>query len=368
MEAQTTNHMDYSSRVQYATITSPWRNAYWFARMLISNDKYGGIGKETELLTQLVGEMRAALGQPDLSEDDKLKVCLALLNRLLTERFKRASTKVDRVKLFIEDVTKKIENLNDLIVFIIAAECILIPINNAMTGIPSNDREYSEQTAKAYLDALGTKGLATVIKLWDDLGVEGCLNAERASVVNEFTLLRNRLETLKLEMDELENNMVLTAFVQEFERRLSQKRKTRAGGSLEDVTTFLFNTFNIQACPRPEHFQADVEVDKWFKCSDGWLIGISCKRTLRERWKQVSSADRGTLSRYKIKELWHIVTYDEDLSDDKLTMLGQQSHIFYLPDESRKLLNALSHVGMKAYVRPLSKLIDDIRNEQKKSK
>ena len=42
---------------------------------------------------------------------------------------------------------------------------------------------------------------------------------------------------------------------------------------------------------KPEHFQADIEVDKWVRAFNGWLIGISCKRTLRERWKQVSSAD-----------------------------------------------------------------------------
>ena len=51
------------------------------------------------------------------------------------------------------------------------------------------------------------------------------------------------------------------------------------------------------------------------------MIGISCKRTLRERWKQLSQADRGTLSRFKINELWHLITYDKDLTDDKIVRL-----------------------------------------------
>ncbi|WP_149026965.1 hypothetical protein [Novibacillus thermophilus] len=97
------------------------------------------------------------------------------------------------------------------------------------------------------------------------------------------------------------------------------------------------------------------------RAKDGWLIGISCKRTLRERWKQVSSADRGVLSRYKIKQLWHLMTYDEDLSDDKITTLGSQGHIFYLRDESRRLRATSSHIGMKDYVRPMSKFIDDLK-------
>lgn len=71
------------------------------------------------------------------------------------------------------------------------------------------------------------------------------------------------------------------------------------------------------------------------------------------------------MSRYKIKEIWHVITYDKDLSDDKITMLGQQRQIFYLDDNSERYQSASSHIGMKDYVRPLSQLISDIRKEQK---
>jgi len=58
-----------------------------------------------------------------------------------------------------------------------------------------------------------------------------------------------------------------------------------------------------------------------------------------------------------------VVTYDEDLSDDKLSLLGGQRHIFYLPDNSRRLEYASQHVGLKEYVRPISKLIEDLKQE-----
>ncbi len=89
-------------------------------------------------------------------------------------------------------------------------------------------------------------------------------------------------------------------------------------------------------------------------------IGISCKRTIRERWKQVSSAEAQILSKYKIKYIFHIVTYDEDLSDDKLSLLGGQRHIFYLPDSSRRLNYASQHIGLRDYVRPISELVNDL--------
>ena len=150
----------------------------------------------------------------------------------------------------------------------------------------------------------------------------------------------------------------MTAFVQEFERRAGQKRKARGGHSLESVLNFLFDYYKLKSSEKPFHFDQDIEVDKWFKCKDGWSVGISCKRTLRERWKQLSQADRGTLSHFKIKEIWHIITFDSDLSDDKIVRLGEQSHIFYLFDESPVYSRCIEHKGMKSYVR--SNLIEDI--------
>ncbi len=343
-------------------IENPWRNVYWCARMLINSDKYGAVGKDSQTLSQITAELRLVIENKEHNNQIKLALCHDIIRNLLTKRFAKAKSLAKRIQLLCSDLDKKILSLDDVAVFILTAESVMIPINNALGGIPNNDREYTEEVAKTYLDNLGNAGLATVINYWDDEGVAGCLTAERVAVVREFTRLKRDLAYLP----ETDANLVLTAFIQEFERRLGQKRKSRAGGSLEDVTSFILNYYSIKAAKAPEHFQADIEVDKWVKCSDQWLIGISCKRTLRERWKQVSSADRGVLSKFKIKQIWHMVTYDEDLSDDKLTLLGNLGHVFYLRDDSRKLENASQHVGMKDYVRPMSRFVDDLRREQTK--
>jgi hypothetical protein len=352
-----------NKQIQSALLENPWRNAYWFARMLINNDKYGGIiGKDNKLLSEICLSLRKVIEDYNQSDEIKMNVAKSVIKNMLDKRFAKRTTKTDRINLFYEDLVRKIKSTEDIAVLILTAESIMIPINEAIKWVPSNDREFTETTAKSYLDELKEAALATVINLWDDAGVEGCLNAERVAVVREFTNLQRRIALLSL--PEYEANMVMTAFVQEFERRLGQKRKGRAGGSLEDVTSFLFDYFKIKAEKRPEHFQADIEVDKWIKCKDKWLIGISCKRTLRERWKQVSSASKEILSNFKIREIWHLLTYDEDLSDDKLTLLGSQRHVFYLRDESRRFVHALGHIGMKDYVRPMSRFIEDIRKEQ----
>jgi hypothetical protein len=66
------------------------------------------------------------------------------------------------------------------------------------------------------------------------------------------------------------------------------------------------------------------------------------------------------LSKFKIKYIYHIVTYDEDLSDDKLALLGSLRHILFLPDNSRRLKYASEHIGLKDYVKPISSLINDL--------
>lgn len=42
------------------------------------------------------------------------------------------------------------------------------------------------------------------------------------------------------------------------------------------------------------------------------------------------------LNRHKIRELWHVLTYDKDFSDDKITEIGSHRAILYLPDDSPK--------------------------------
>ncbi len=337
-----------------------WQNVYWFSRMLIGNDKYGGIGKETELLSKIASSLRI-IAKESLGVDT-LALQKNTLRNILKDRFKNAKSRQKRIERFINELNEEINTLEDMEVFVVTCENIMIPLNQAIQNIPSNDREYTLNIAKSYLDVQGANGLATIISLWDDLGVRGCLTAERTEIVRAFTTLRILLSKSH-KTDEEDKDIILSAFVQEFERRAGQKRKQRAGGSLEDVTDFILDYYKIKRAESPAHFQADIEVDNWVKTKDGWLIGISCKRTLRERWKQVSSADATILSKFKIKHIYHVVTYDEDLSDDKLTLLGGLRHVFYLPDDSRRLEYASKHVGMKNYVRPISQLINDINSQ-----
>jgi hypothetical protein len=338
---------------------SPWHLIYWFSRILINKDKYVAIGKEPKLLASITHNLK------DIANKNKGKNALSLQKQMLRDiiekRYCKTKSTDFRVQHLLSDLDMEISTPKIMEVFIFTCEHILVPLQKAISNIPSNDREYTLNIAKEYLDVEGRNGLADVISLWDDLGVKGCLNAERKEIIKAFATLRVLLSNENVQKKE--KDIILTSFSQEFERRAAQKRKTRAGGSLEDVTNFIFNYFKIKCSEAPEHFQADIEVDNWIKTKDGWLIAVSCKRTIRERWKQVTSADAATLSKFKIKNIYHIVTFDEDLSDEKVALLGGLRHILFLPDNSRRLKYASEHIGLKNYVKPISKLIETIEEQ-----
>ncbi|MFY7997706.1 MAG: hypothetical protein ACOVSW_03820 [Candidatus Kapaibacteriota bacterium] len=347
-------------------LNNKWSKTYWFARMLINGDKYGSIGDNNTVLLNLSATLRSvASANAHLPEKEQVQMYKQAITQTLEQRFARATTRLQRVQKLCVDLGNEIQTLADIDVLLLTCESMMIPTNDAIANIPSDDKIYTESIARQYLDAQGEAGLATVVNLWDDAGVKGCIDAERLELVRIFGTLRRTIQENPT-ISDIDRDVILSGFVQEFERRVGQKRKQRAGSSLEDVTSFILQYFSIPAANVPEHFQADIEVDKWVKTHDNWLIGISCKRTLRERWKQVSSADGSILSKFKIKQIFHVLTYDEDLSDDKLTLLGSQRHIFYLPDESRRYLHASQHIGLQNYVRPMSQFINDLRREIRK--
>ncbi|MBR1646914.1 MAG: hypothetical protein IJ685_09070 [Selenomonadaceae bacterium] len=350
------------STIHSAIQENPFGKIYWFARYLMNNDQFGAVGKSKEdKLLELVAVLENLSTQENFSVEERF---LLLKNTLLTEIKNLAQPETKRYFLTLnlaQQLDREIKTVDDVIIFCVAMKYVVAPINRAIALVPADDKKFCETAAKNILDTFGEEKIHSLIATWDDLGVKACLDAERALVVEEFIRFTENLSAISISHDEFDDKIMLTAFVQEFERRLGQKRKARGGTSLETVTDFIFDYYGFKSTSKPSHFDQDIEVDKWFKCKDGWIVGISCKRTLRERWKQLSQADRGTLSHFKIRELWHLMTFDNDLSDEKIVRLGEQGQVFYLSAASETYKRCSEHPGMKTYVRPLNNFVGDIR-------
>lgn len=343
-------------------IMNPWEKVYWFARMLINSDKYGSIGNDSQVMLKISGAISTLINSDNFKkeeENDQIEILLQLIKNILLENRRAGTNRYRSLEHLFDDLSKMLLTVRDFEVFALTCEKILVPINRALQEIPNDDDSFVRSVANSLLKTKGEKGLANIINILDEIGTRGCLTVERKEIVKGFGFLK---EELKEFLSDEELNIVLTTFCQEFERRVAQKRKGRAGRGVEGITSIILDYFGIKATHAPEHFTTGLEVDKWIKTKDGWLIGISCKRTLRERWKQAYTTDIDLLNRHKIRELWHVLTYDKDLSDDKITEIGSHRAILYLPDESPKLKHALKHPGMKDYVRPMTRFIQDLKN------
>ncbi len=343
-------------------LENPWEKVYWFARMLINSDKYGAIGNNSEIMLNISKALTTLLLSKNFQKEEEslqIEILLNTIRKILLDKRNPATSKFRALTNLIEDLTPMLLTLQDFRIFALTCEKIMVPINMALKSIPNDDDSFVRSIAKSLLETKAEKGLANIINILDEIGTKGCVMAERREIVKSFEFLKTDLAKF---LSEKELNIVLTAFCQEFERRIAQKRKGRAGRGVEGITSIILDHFGVKATHAPEHFTTGLEIDKWIKTRDGWLIGISCKRTLRERWKQAYTTDIDLLNRHKIRELWHVLTYDKDLSDNKITEIGSHRAILYLPDDSPRLHKALKHPGMKKSVRPMTQFIKDLKS------
>lgn len=190
---------------------SCFKNVYWFSRYLLNTDQFGALGKskETQLLNT-VTILETLLAQENFSDAEKV----ILLKNTLAESIKNLSspnTKIYNLSLnLINRLDAEIQTVEDVFVFCIAIKYFVAPINRAISLVPADDKKFCEIAAKNILDTFGEKNIAELIKVWDNLGVKGCLDIERGLIVEEFTKLLENLSRLKIPHSQLDDNIMMT--------------------------------------------------------------------------------------------------------------------------------------------------------------
>ncbi|MGB0453720.1 MAG: hypothetical protein ACPGJV_08385 [Bacteriovoracaceae bacterium] len=330
---------------------SSWQKAYWYLRILVNTDRYGGANKSHQKLKDLVISSNQKLKNDDFN-DIKTHIETTI------KSFSREGTKkYIQFNALAEELSKYFSTLKDVKLFLNVIEFILIPTNEAISTVPSTEAgSIAQEYAQTELDSNGESALANLIREWDVITEELCLNRER-EILNELIKnVTNNFSNLS------KNNLaeLISATSQEFERRVGQKRKQRAGNDLESATDFILKYFKFQSAEGPMHFNAGIEVDNWIKDKRGWYIGISLKRTLRERWKQTQTTE-SVLTSFKIKNIIHLINNDQDLSDSKIADMGANRHLFFVADSSNVLNDLKDHPALSKFIFPMSELIQELK-------
>jgi hypothetical protein len=145
------------------------------------------------------------------------------------------------------------------------------------------------------------------------------------------------------------------------EFRLSNKRKARGGKTFERIIERLLKLAKVR-CEKPKkrdrkEYEELKNIDmvspdvKTALEKRDKAIFISAKRTLRERWKQV------TYEHLKGARLY-LVTINGDISEGTANAMGDAGIIVYVPDEVKER----EDLKDKPWIRKISELVKDIKN------
>jgi hypothetical protein len=346
-----------------------WEKAYWLMRLLVDTNRFGALSKDGNRIRRIKDSLLTAFKQLHKNREDdsdQIEIMMSIFEQTLLENVNKSSKKYDSYVALYDEIGSFIQTPRDLFVLAITIQELLIPTNEAVQKVPTQEcTAFARKYFKTILDIKREKGLSNIVREWDILTEDIALNRERDIIIELFRRIKSDFSATAsgydVQASEGDMEVILTAVCQEYERRVGQKRKQRAGQDLEGATEFIFKYFNIKTSGGPEHFTAGMEVDNWIKDKKGWFIGISLKRTLRERWKQTYTTETGLYDRYKIKHIIHIINNDFDLSDSKITELGAYRHLFFVADDSNVLQELRHHIAMGKYIFPMSSLISEIR-------
>ncbi len=358
-------HGDFRTRHQLL----PWEKAYWYLRLLVNSDRYGALAKDKrriDLIQQnlLGGYWKAKLQNE--TEKDSVKILRSLMEQTLLDGLKKESTKYVLYVDLLDELDAYLVAPIDFFILGISIKEVLIPTNKAIADVPTKEAtEFAKKYAVALMDTKKEAALSNIVREWDVLTEDLSLNKERDLMTTLFGEVRSkvltRMSEYKEKLSERDLDVILTAVCQEFERRTGQKRKQRAGKDLESGIDFILNYFGLETAGGPEHFSSGLEVDNWLKDKNGWYVGISLKRTLRERWKQTYTTEIGLYDRFKIKNIIHVLNNDRDLSDSKIAEMGSYRHLFFLADKSTVLSEYQNHPAVGKYIFPMTSLIFKLR-------
>ncbi|WP_448587560.1 type II restriction endonuclease [Thermocrinis sp.] len=204
--------------------------------------------------------------------------------------------------------------------------------------------EFDKRATESFRD-YEKKALKELAKLW---------------ISNQKRYVREKTEDALMDEDNMVNKLseLFSEFgelVKEFEKDLGNMRKARGGKTFEKVILRLLNFIGIPCeAPRGEYTEFLRRIDlvvpnleTAIKSPDR-AVFLTCKRTLRERWKQ-------EVPSIGPNQIVYLITIDGDISESKIEEIKEKGLIIFVRDEIKE------RHPHKPWVRKLSNLPRELR-------
>jgi hypothetical protein len=206
-------------------------NVYRFALSFIDSENEGQCSN-TKALTELAQLIEFTLQPKNIN----VQAARTAIKILIESRCPSNPKAVASIQNLVRNLDIVIQAPADLAIFGFMLKQILIPMSILLEPMPflSDDKEVKEALVGAYLEHHRDTGLADVIGIWDKVTQLQRTEVEHI-LARKSSVLRKLLEELTTynELQGLDIHEALTAFVQEFERRLLRGvRRAHTGRTL----------------------------------------------------------------------------------------------------------------------------------------
>lgn len=306
-------------------------HVYWFLRYLVASRFGNYASKESGGLRQLSRRLNQVLQKNEDLDSATDSIEHSLLEPVSRTYGGDISKRYRQTEDLVERVLRRIETVDDLFDLQIAIDAAIRTSKIQSTTVRFGrdeivdivDRTIVDEDRGTILPSRAYEALYNV----DIAGEEFQLGAQREGIVG---YIENLMEELRQneDVDDEWRIRIISAVIQEYERRAGQSRAATAGNVLEIALQHLFDRFGIPASGKPEHM-GDLEVDNIVEGPEG-SIGFSCKRTLRERFRQSLSRQ----SEIGVDEIWFVALMMADVSRDKILDIKNDDGRIYVPRDS----------------------------------
>ena len=329
---------------------------YWFSRDLVAS-RFGSYAtKEADTLQHLANDLQRQLDMDGATAADCRQTIeetiLGSVNRMyggdISKRYRQTEDLVERIQ-------RRIETTTDIEEFILAAEAVV-----RTSAILDETARFGEKEVREIVDDTlsDDQGHYHPDRAFDALynvdfeGEAFQLGAQRAPLIEYVSELMEELKDADVESEDVAR--IVSGIVQEYERRAGQSRAATAGNVLETALKQIFDQFDIPATGTPAHF-GDIEIDNIAEGSSG-KVGFSCKRTLRERFRQSLSRQ----AEIGVDEVWFVSLMMADVSRGKLVDIYNDGGRLYVSRDSFVWERYSDDDEISYALRPADRFVEDV--------
>lgn len=329
---------------------------YWFSRDLIASRFGSYAAKETDILQRLANDLRRQLNREGTTAADCRQTIeetiLGSVNRIyggdISKRYRQTEDLVERIQ-------RRIDSIDDIEEFILAAEAVV-----RTSEVLDGTARFGKDEIRSIVDETLTdkQGEYHPDRAFDALynvdfeGEAFQLGAQRAPLIDYVDELIEELRSGDTESEDVAR--IVSGIAQEYERRAGQSRAATAGNVLETALQEIFDQFDIPSTGTPAHF-GDIEIDNISEGPHG-TVGFSCKRTLRERFRQSLSRQ----AEIGVDEVWFVSLMMADVSREKLVDIYNDGGRLYVPRDSFVWERYSDDDEISYALRPADRFVEDV--------